>query len=143
MSKRLEAVARAVRSLFQGALAAGAIAAVTAVQTVMGDGSFQLRVVVVAAVSAFVTAAVSYVFTVVAPYAGSSSPAVEAFVRGLRTLIAGAVSTGIIAGGDAAVTAIRGGEYAPWVLASAAVAAGATAVVAFVHNALRPRVAAA
>lgn len=139
MKKRLEAAARALRSLFQGALAAGAIAAVTGAQDAMGGGAFQARVIAVAAVTAGVTAAVSYVFTVVAPYVGSSSSALEGIVRALRTLLAGAISIGLVAAGEASYSAIQGGSFSPWVVAAAAWSAATTAVVAFVHNAVRPR----
>lgn len=143
LKTRLEAAARAGRSLIQGAFAAGAVAAVTAAQSALGDGAFQLRIVAIAVVTAFTTAAVSYVYTVVAPYVGASTPALESVVRASRTLLAGAVSTGLIAAGDAIYAAVQGGTFAPWVVGSAAVSAATTAIVAFVHNAIKPRQAAA
>lgn len=140
MRARFEAVARAVRSLVQGAVAAAAVAAWQAGQAAFTDAGWQPRILVVAAVSAFITAVVSYVYNAVAPRLGmNGSPSVEAFIRAGRTLFAGAVSTGMLAAWDAASSAWQSGAFSLWVVGSAAVTAGVTAVVAYVHTLVQPR----
>ncbi|WP_327047304.1 hypothetical protein OG320_05265 [Microbispora sp. NBC_01189] len=137
---RFEAIARAARSLVQGGLAAGGVAAWLALQTALTGADFQPRIVIVAVVTAFITAAVSYVYNAVAPRLGlAGNPSVEAFVRAARTLLAGAISTALLAAWEAMYSAAQAGSFSPWVLGSAAASAGVTALVAFVHNLLRPR----
>lgn len=138
--KRFEAIARALRSLAQGAVAAGAVAAWQAGQAALEGGGFQPRIIVVAAATAGVTATVSYVYNLLAPRFGiSGSPRVEALVRAGRTLLAGAVSTGLLAGWEAAYSAYQSGAYSPWIVGTAAVSAAVTAGVAFVYNLVKPR----
>jgi hypothetical protein len=134
-----EALARAARSLAQGAVAAGAVAAWQAGQAALQGGGFQPRIVVVAVVTAFVTAAASYGFTVVAPYLGATGPGLEALVRAGRTLLAGAVSAGLLAGWEAIYSAAQSGSFSPWILGTAGATAAVTAAVAFVHNMVKPR----
>jgi hypothetical protein len=55
--------------------------------------------VIVAVVTAFITAAVSYVYNTLAPRFGVVGNArVEALVRAGRTLLTGAISAGLLAG---------------------------------------------
>lgn len=140
MRARLEALARAGRSLVQGAVAAGAVAAWQAAQAAFSGSGWQPRIIVVAAVTAAVTAGASFVYNTVAPRLGlAGSPNVEAFVRAGRTLLAGAVSTGLLAGWEAAYSAWQSGSYSPWIVGSAAATAAGTAVVAYVHTLIQPR----
>lgn len=139
MRARFEAVARALRSLAQGAVAAAAIAAWQAAQAAFTDAGWQPRILVVAAITAAVTAAASYVYNWFAPRLGVSGRGLEALVRAGRTLLAGAVATGALAAWDAVAASVQSGTWAPWVVGSAAATAGVTALVAFIHNAFRPR----
>ncbi|TQS29115.1 hypothetical protein [Microbispora sp. KK1-11] len=137
---RIEALARAARSLVQGAIAAGGVAAWLALQTALAGGEFQPRIVIVAVVTAFITAAVSYLYNSIAPRLGiAGNPRIEALVRALRTLLAGAISTALLAAWETMYSAAQAGTFSPWVLGTAAASAGVTAFVAFVHNLLRPR----
>ena len=138
--KSFEATVRAVRSLVQGALAAGAVAAWQAVQAASEGSAFQPRILAVAVATAFVIAAVSYVYNIVAPRLGlADSVSTIALVRAGRTLLAGAVSTGLMAAWEAGYSAVQAGTFSPWIFLTAAASAAVTTVVAYVYNLVAPR----
>lgn len=134
MGERFSAVARAIRTFVQGAIAAGALAAVEAVHTAITSGTFNPRFVVMAAITAIVGAVVTYVFNVVAPRGTTATPSVEGIVSFVRTAIQTIAAVGLVAAWDAGYALITGGNFNPADLGKAALAAGATAVIAALHN---------
>lgn len=67
MSINWEALVRALRTFVQGLLVTGVTAAWEAVQTVMSSGNYNIKTVLTAAVFAFVTAIVTYVYNLISP----------------------------------------------------------------------------
>lgn len=67
MSVNWEAFMRALRTFVQGLLATGLMAVWEAAQAAVSANGFNVRVVLTAAVFAFVTAAVTYVYNLISP----------------------------------------------------------------------------
>jgi hypothetical protein len=134
MGERFSAVARAVRTFVQGALATGVLAAVEAVHTGVTSGQFNMRFVVTGVITAFVGAIITYLFNVVAPRGTTAAPSVEGLVSFVRTAIQTIAAVGIIAAWDAVYALVTAGNFVPGDLWKAALAAGMTAVVAALHN---------
>lgn len=136
MGERFSAVARAVRTFVQGALATGALAAAEAIHTALTAGQFNMRFVVTGIITAFVGAVVTYVFNVVAPRGTTAAPSVEGIVAFVRTAIQTVAAVGLIAAWDSVYALMTAGVFVPGDLWKAALAAGTTAVVAALHNML-------
>lgn len=134
MGERFSAVARAIRTFVQGAVAAGALAAAEAVHTAITSGTFNPRFVIMAVITTVVGAVVTYVFNVVAPRGTTAPPSVEGIVAFVRTGIQTIAAVGLVAAWDAIYALITGGVFNPADLGKAALAAGVTAVVAALHN---------
>lgn len=134
MGERFSAVARAIRTFVQGALAAGALAAAEAVHTAITSGSFNPRYVIMAIITAIVGAVVTYVFNVVAPRGTTAPPSVEGIIAFVRTAIQTIAAVGLVAAWDATYALVSGGVFNPADLGKAALAAGVTAIVAALHN---------
>jgi hypothetical protein len=134
MASRFSAVARAVRTFVQGALATGALAAAEAIHSALTSGQFNMRYVVAGVVTAFVGAVITYVFNVVAPRRTEASSSVEGLVTFVRTAIQTLAAVGLIAAWDAVYALMTAGTFVPGDLWKAALAAGTTAVVAALHG---------
>lgn len=139
MGERFSAVARAIRTFVQGALATGVLAVTESIHTGLTSGSFNMRFVAMGAITAFVGAVVTYLFNVVAPRGTTAAPSVEGLIAFARTAIQTIAAVGIIAAWDAIYALATAGNFNPGDLWKAALAAGATAVVAALHNMLDAR----
>lgn len=139
MGERFSAVARAVRTFVQGALATGVIAVVESINTAMTSGQFNMRFVITGIVTAFVGAVVTYVFNIVAPRVTVAAPGLEGLIAFVRTLIQTAAAVGLVAAWDAAYALMTSGTFVLGDVWKSALAAGTTAVVAYLHNALDAR----
>lgn len=139
ISIKWEAWVRSVRSLVQGALAAGAIASWEALHTAWTSGTYNPRLLTMAGVAAAAGAVSTYVFNLFAPKLGESgSKTAEAFVRMGRTLVQGLVGVAAVALWDSLYATWTSGVTNPRDLAAAATAAVVTAVVAYLHNLVQP-----
>jgi hypothetical protein len=136
MGEKFSAVARAVRTFVQGALATGFLAAAEALHTGLTSGQFNMRFVVTGVITAFVGAIMTYVFNVVAPRTGVAPAGVEGLIAFVRTAIQTLAAVGIIAAWDAVYALMTAGNFVPGDLWKAALAAGTTAGVAALHNML-------
>ncbi len=134
-----EAFVRSIRTLVQGALAAGAIAAWDALYATWQGGTYNPRVLTMAAVAAASGAVSTYVFNLVAPKLGESgSKSREAFIRAGRTLVQAVVGVATVALWDSLYVTWTSGVHNPRDIAIAAGAAVATAVVSYLHNLVQP-----
>src|SRR5687767_9173007 len=113
MGERFSAVARAIRTFVQGALAAGALAGAEALHTALSGGTFNPRFVVMGVITAVVGAVVTYVFNVVAPRGGTAPATVEGLVSFVRTAIQTIAAVGIIAAWDAVYALMTAGNFNP------------------------------
>lgn len=139
ISVKWEAWVRSVRTLVQGALAAGAIASWEALHTAWTDGTYNPRLLTMAGVAAFAGAISTYVFNRFAPELGvPGSKSKEAFVRMARTLVQGLAGVAAVALWDSLYATWTSGVTNPRDLAVAASAAVVTAVVAYLHNLVQP-----
>lgn len=139
MGERFSAVVRAIRTFVQGAIATGVIAGVEAINSALTSGQFNMRFVVTGVVTAFVGAVITYVFNVVAPRVTVAAPGLEGLIAFVRTLIQTAAAVGLVAAWDAVYALMTSGHFVVGDLWKTALAAGTTAVVAYVHNALDAR----
>lgn len=134
-----EAVVRAVRTFVQGAVAAGAVAAWEAGWTATQGGTFNPRLVVMAAVTAFAGAIVTFVWNWLAPRVGlPASPSLEALARAGRTVAQAIVAVGMVAVWDSVYATVTGGNYNPRDIVAGAVAALVMSVVAYAHTLIQP-----
>lgn len=139
MGTKWEALVRAVRTFVQGAVAAGAIAAWEAGWTATQGGTFNPRLVVMAAVTAFAGAVVTFAWNHVAPKLRlSGSPSGEALARAGRTLAQAVVAVGLVAAWDSVYATVAGGNYNPRDIAAGAVTALVMSVVAYLHTLIQP-----
>lgn len=136
MGERFSALARAVRTFVQGALATGALAMAESIHTSLTSGQFNMRFVVAGVITAFVGAVVTYVFNVVAPRKEMAPAGAEGLIAFVRTAIQTLAAVGLIAAWDTVYAQMTAGVYVPGDLWKAALAAGTTAVVAALHNML-------
>lgn len=132
MSDKLSAFARAVRTFVQGVIATAGIAGLEALHTAVTNGTYDPRLLVMGVITAVTGAAVTYVFNIVAPRSGT--PSLEGLVTAVRTLIQTGAAIGLVAAWDAAYALITAGNFSPADLGKAAVAAGVTSVVAYLHS---------
>lgn len=139
MNVKWEAFVRAFRTFVQGAVAAGVIAAWEAGYTAVQGGTYNPRLVIMAAVTAASGALVTYGFNFLAPKVGIvGAGSVEALVRALRTVVQTVVAVGLVALWDSVYATVTGGNYSPRDVVAAAVAAVATAVMSYLHNLVQP-----
>lgn len=135
MNDRWSAFVRSVRTLVQGAITAGAVAAWEALHSAWTGGTFNVRLLTMAALAAGAGAVATYFFNIVAPRLGvAGSPSWEALVRSGRTLLQALVGVTAIAIGDSVYATWTGGNHDPRDILMAAIAAVGTAVVAYLHN---------
>jgi hypothetical protein len=135
MQDRWNAFVRSVRTLVQGAITAGAVAAWEALHSAWTGGTYNVRLLTMAMVAAGAGAVVTYVFNLIAPRLGvTDSPSWEAFVRAGRTLVQTLVGVGAVALWDAVYATWTGGNHNPRDIVAAGAAAVGTAVVAYLHN---------
>jgi len=140
MWNQVEAFARTLRAIAQGLITVAAFAAWEAGQAALAAHGWQPRTIAIAALTAGITAIVTYVYNLIAPRLGiSGKPSVEGLVRAGRTLLAGALATGLVAAGEAILAAVQAGDFDVRVVGTSAAATFVTVVVAYIHNVIRPR----
>lgn len=140
MKDRWEAFVRAVRTLVQGAGAAAAVAAWEAVSAAWSGGTYNARVLAIAAATAAASAVITYVYNLVAPHVGETgSASAEALVRAGRTLVQTLVGVAAVALWESVSAAWAGGVHNPRDLIVAGATAAGASVLAYLHNLIGSR----
>lgn len=135
MADQLSAFVRALRTFVQGLGAVALVAGWEAVYTAVQGGTYDPRLLIMAAVTAVSGAVVTYLFNKIAPVVGDpSSPSLEGLLRAARTLAQTVIAVGLVAGWDSVYATVTGGNYNPADIAKAAVVAAVMAVVSYLHN---------